>query len=117
MIRSLIIGAAMLCASGAFAGEKLTAVFNVSPAMSCANCEKKVTDAVKFVKGVTDVKASAADNTVTIVYDSESGSPELIMEALAGMGYMATPAKAAPVRKTDTPCPASKTGGLCTETK
>ncbi len=112
MTRKLIICAAVLAALGASAGEKARAVFNVSPAMSCANCEKRVTDAVKFVKGVTEVTASAADNTVTVVYDTESGSPELVMEALAGMGYIATPAKAAPAKRTGQPsaCPASKTG-------
>lgn len=56
--------------------------------MTCGHCEAKIQKAVKTVPGVKDVRASMADETVTII--PEKGHPvdlEKVKEAIISLGY------------------------------
>ena len=73
-------------------GKKQEAVFTV-PELSCGHCEMKVGKLLSTVEGVVDVKASAADKRVTLVYKgSTAPTLETIAAALGDSGYTATEA-------------------------
>lgn len=73
-------------------GKKQEAVFTV-PELSCGHCEMKVAKLLSSLDGVVDVKASASDKRVTLVYKgSTAPSLETVTAALGDSGYTATEA-------------------------
>ncbi len=60
-----------LMAAGAPAETLKTVVVTPTPKLTCQNCEKKVKDNVRFVKGTKKIETSVKDNTVTITYDAD----------------------------------------------
>lgn len=60
-----------LMAAGASAVTLKTVVVTPTPKLTCQNCEKKVKDNVRFVKGTKKIETSVKDNTVTITYDAD----------------------------------------------
>lgn len=60
-----------LMAAGASAETLKTVVVTPTPKLTCQNCEKKVKDNVRFVKGTKKIETSVKDNTVTITYDAD----------------------------------------------
>lgn len=67
-----------------------TAVFTVSPKMSCQNCENKIKSNLRFEKGVKQIVTSLADQTVTITYSPEKTTPEKIANGFKKIGYTPT---------------------------
>ena len=61
----------VLMAAGASAETLKTVVVTPTPKLTCQNCEKKVKDNVRFVKGTKKIETSVKDNTVTITYDAD----------------------------------------------
>ena len=51
-----------------------TLVVTTTPQMHCANCEKKIKDHIRFVKGTKKIETSVPKQTVTIVYDSKKSN-------------------------------------------
>lgn len=71
-----------------------TAVFTVSPKMTCQNCEKKVKSNLRFEKGVKDISTDLKAGTVTIRYSAKDTNEANLIKAFKKIGYTATPAAA-----------------------
>ena len=57
--------------------------------MDCGNCEKTITEYVKFEKGVKDLKVDHVSNTIRIEYKKGKNTPEGFAEAIEKKGYTA----------------------------
>lgn len=57
--------------------------------MDCANCEKTLTDNLKFEKGVKDLKVDHASNTIYVEYKEGKNSDDGIAKAIEKKGYKA----------------------------
>lgn len=86
---------AMVIAIGCLAADNVTAVFSVTPGMSCQNCENKIKSNLRFEKGVKDITTSLSDQAVTITYDPAKTSETKLIGAFKKIGYTATTAKGA----------------------
>lgn len=62
-----------------------TVVYKV--AIDCKNCVKKVQENISFEKGVTDLKVSLEDQTVTVTYNPEKTSVLKLQQAIEKLGY------------------------------
>jgi copper chaperone len=61
-------------------------VFNVE-GMSCSHCVKAVTDAVKALDGVVDVKVNLEGGTAAVEYDAARVTEDRIRAAIEDEGY------------------------------
>jgi periplasmic mercuric ion binding protein len=59
------------------------------PHTQCEMCEERITEAVKAVPGVTDVKANAAIDSTKVSFDKTKTNLASIEKAIAGVGYAA----------------------------
>lgn len=82
----------VLGASAKSPKDSATAVFTVSPQMSCQNCENKIKSNIRFEKGVTDITTDLKGQTVTVTYNPAKTNPEKIVKAFKKIGYTATKA-------------------------
>lgn len=57
--------------------------------MDCANCEKTLTEHLKFEKGVKDLKVDHSSNTIYIEYKDGKNSDENFAKAIEKKGYKA----------------------------
>lgn len=57
--------------------------------MDCANCEKTLTENLKFEKGVKDLKVDHTSNTIYVVYKDGKNSDEGLAKAIEKKGYLA----------------------------
>lgn len=55
--------------------------------MTCGGCSSKVTNALKAVNGVDDVKVSLATGQATVQYNEKFTSPEQLKSAVTAAGY------------------------------
>lgn len=76
-----------------FAKNENTVCFTVNPPLVCANCENKVTNNIKFVKGVKAIKPSAKTNTVEVTYDADKTDVSKLIDGFKKIGYDATVAE------------------------
>lgn len=121
----LVVAFAVLGTPDSYAGEKnkdhaaATAVFTVSPKMTCQNCEKKIKSNLRFEKGVkvivTDVKAG----TVTVTYLPKVTSVEKIISSFKKIGYVAieTTAETARGECAESKCSSCQSATGCTSSK
>ena len=63
-----------------------TELLNVT-GMTCGGCTGSVTNALKAVAGVGEVKVSLATGEATVQYDERQTSPEQLKSAVTGAGY------------------------------
>ena len=70
-----------------------TVVLTTNPQMHCANCEKKIKDNIRFVKGIKSIKTSLQDKTVTIEYDADKTTVEGIIKGFKKIKYEAKEVK------------------------
>lgn len=56
--------------------------------MVCANCEKIITDQVKKIKGVKDVKVDYSEEDVQVTYDVHKTTYKKIKKAIESKGYI-----------------------------
>lgn len=70
------------------AAEKETRVFTLDHQMS-QHCEKKIMENLRFEKGVSDIKVSLPDNTITIVYNPAKTDPAKLIKAFKKIGFNA----------------------------
>ena len=75
-------------------------VVTTTPIMYCENCENKVKNGMRFVKGVKKIETSVSDQTVTITYDADKNNEENIIKSFSKIGY-----KAEKVEKGEDPPP------------
>lgn len=96
MKKTLIaLGMAMVLAMGAGAKapqKETTAVFTVSPKMSCANCENKIKSNLRFEKGVSSIVTDIEKQTVTVRFNPAKTDSAKIVKAFSKIGYKALPA-------------------------
>lgn len=64
-----------------------TLVVVTNPAMHCSNCENRIKENIRFVKGTKRIEASAQTNQVTIIYDNRKASYNDYGAAFAKIGY------------------------------
>lgn len=76
----------------AYSQERSRSVYNVSPAMNCQNCVNRVRQAIGALEGVDTVCPDLASQTVVVVYDGNTLKPDMIVNAMAEIGYTITPA-------------------------
>jgi len=63
--------------------------------MTCGGCTSNVTQALKAITGVGDVKVSLSAGEATVQYDERLTSPDQLKSAVKGAGYGVDPANAA----------------------
>jgi len=59
--------------------------------MTCGGCENAVTFTLKELKGVQEVRASHAANTVNVTFDEGTVTPAVLKSAIEGLGYTVAP--------------------------
>ena len=64
-----------------------TLVVSTSPQMHCANCENKIKQNIRFVKGVKRIETSLPKQEVKIVYQGEKATFTDFEKAFARIGY------------------------------
>lgn len=80
---------AALAANVAAVGAKdiKTVVFTTQPQMHCQNCENRIRNGVRFVKGVKKIETNVEQQTVTIKYDADKTTTENIKKGFQKIGY------------------------------
>lgn len=94
MKRNLIFSLMLIFATTVLAKDIKTVVFTTTPQMHCENCENKIKNSVRFVRGVKTIETSVENQTVTITYDADKTSPEKIREGFTKIGYTVKEVKA-----------------------
>lgn len=94
MKRYILLPLMMLFALIASAKDIKTIVFTTTPQMHCENCEKKIKNNLRFVKGIKSIETSVEAQTVTIKYDADKTTPELIQNGFTKIGYTVKVVKA-----------------------
>lgn len=84
--------------------KQATAVFTLTPKMTCQNCENKIKTNIRFEKGVNDIRTSIKDQTVTIKYNPKATNEEKLAAAFKKIGYQAKSVNA----EAQAPAPAKK---------
>ncbi|HYQ58396.1 MAG TPA: heavy metal-associated domain-containing protein [Draconibacterium sp.] len=72
-----------------FAQKKENKVVCFKSNMDCADCEKKVSDYLKFKKGVKDLKIDHVSNTIMVEYKDGKNTDEKLAAAVKKKGYKA----------------------------
>ena len=93
MKKLLALVLAVLFGVSCYAQSSSRVVYALSPNMNCENCAARVQSALQALAGVDSVKTCLGAQTVEVVYNGASLKPEVIVQALAGIGYTATPAE------------------------
>ncbi|WP_372650984.1 heavy-metal-associated domain-containing protein [Draconibacterium sp.] len=76
-------------ANETFAQKKENKVVCFKSNMDCADCEKTVTEYLKFEKGVKDLKVDHASNTIFVEYKDGKNTDEKLAAAIEKKGYKA----------------------------
>lgn len=87
MKRNYLLSIMMLFATTMVAKDIKTVVFTPTPQMHCDNCENKIKNSVRFVRGVKSIETNIGKQTVTIKYDADKTSTELIRKGFDRIGY------------------------------
>lgn len=89
-----IIAFAATMVGGAQAQTKSdTLVVTPTPRMHCQNCENKIKQNIRFVKGTKKITTSVPEQTVTIIYDGRKTRYEDYVAAFRKIGYTVEKAK------------------------
>jgi len=72
--------------------------------MTCGSCTSKVTNTLKTMPGVSDVKVSLSAGEATVQYDERLTSPDQLKSAVKGAGYGVDVTNAAPNHKSKGGC-------------
>ncbi len=87
--------------------DKATAIFTLTPQMTCQNCENKIKSNLRFEKGVSSIVTNLKGQTVTVTYDPAKTDKTKLISAFKKIGYTAS--ETAPAAK-DT-----KAGSCCAD--
>jgi len=82
-----------LCVAMASAKDIKTLVVTTTPQMHCASCENKIKGNLRFEKGVRRIETNIPQQTVTIEFDAEKTSADVLVKAFGKFGYKATEVK------------------------
>lgn len=61
-----------------------------SPRMTCAKCEAKIKNNVRFAKGVKSISTNLKEQVVEVQYDADKGSKEGVLKEFRKLGYTVT---------------------------
>lgn len=86
----LMLLAMLFAAVTASAADKATEVFTLDHQMS-THCEKKITENLRFEKGITDLKINLKENTITITFNPAKTDSGQIIKAFKKIGFNAFP--------------------------
>ncbi|WP_297091991.1 heavy-metal-associated domain-containing protein [uncultured Draconibacterium sp.] len=78
-----------LNASETLAQKKGNSIVCFKSDMDCLQCEKTVTEYLKFEKGVKDLKVDHASNTILVEYKEGKNTDEKLAAAIKKKGYKA----------------------------
>lgn len=87
---SLLILTATLSVS---AKDYKTVTVTTQPQMHCENCEKKIKGNLRFEKGVKQIATDRDQQRVTITYDADKTTADLLIQSFGKFGYKATAVK------------------------
>ncbi len=59
----------------------------ITKGMTCASCERTISNALKKVDGIKDARADYATETTKITYDGSKVDMDKIKEAVESVGY------------------------------
>jgi copper chaperone CopZ len=82
LVLALISGATVM------AKDIRVAVFQVKK-MHCENCVKKITNNIRFEKGVKDIAANLDAHEVTVTYDADTNNIKNLQEGFKKINYEA----------------------------
>ena len=77
----------------ALAKDIKTFVVTTNPQMHCENCEKKIKNGLRFIKGVKEITTNVKTQTVAVKYDADKTSEQALIDAFQKIGYTVTPKK------------------------
>lgn len=60
--------------------------------MHCEGCETRVSNALRRLDGVHDVKANANEQSISVSFNTDEVSPEQLESRLDQLGYKVVPA-------------------------
>lgn len=83
---AMIIG---ITTGNTFAQKKGNEVVCYKSNMDCVDCEKTITEYLKFEKGVKDLKVDHVSNTIVVEYKSGKNTKEGFAKAIEKKGYTA----------------------------
>ena len=72
--------------------------------MTCGGCTSTVTNALKMMPGVGDVKVSLSAGEAAVTYDERVTSPDQMKSAVEGAGYGVDATNSAPRRQSKGGC-------------
>lgn len=99
----------MLSTTFALAKKNLKVlVVTPTPQMQCVNCQNKIKKNLRFLKGIKDIETSLEKQTVTITYDADKITPEVIMKNFETFGYTVKEVKKGDGKSS---CCGAKSGG------
>ncbi len=76
-------------ANHTFAQKKELKVACFKSNMDCADCEKTITEYLKFEKGVKDLKVDHVTNTIKVEYKAGKNDSKGFAKAIEKKGYLA----------------------------
>lgn len=83
LVAIAVLGLLTICAS---AKKIQTIVYTPNPKMVCENCEKKIKDTLRFIKGTKKIETDLKNQTITITFDAEKTSKDAYEKALKKIG-------------------------------
>lgn len=92
-----------LIGMSAIAKDIHTVVLTTNPGLRCHNCEAKVTEQLRYVKGVKRIDASAETQTITVTLDLDKSGVQVLIDNLKKLGYEATVKSDVPTPRADKP--------------
>ena len=88
-MKKFLLFALLLSSFAAFAADKKVEIFTLDHQMS-AMCRKKITENLRFEKGVSKIDVSLEKNTITIAYDAEKTDTDKLIAAFRKIGFNAS---------------------------
>lgn len=82
----LLVGVAT---NSLYAQKKTTEVACFKSNMDCENCQKTITEYLKFEKGVKDLKVDLVTNTIKVEYKAGKNDTNSLAKAIEKKGYKA----------------------------
>lgn len=87
MKKTIIIIAAVLAVSPAFAARKPQKQVVFASSIHCAACARKVQENIAFEKGVKDLKVSVEQKTISVSFDPAKTDTSRLSAAVRKLGY------------------------------
>ena len=86
---TIIMGLVLITIGSLSAQKTENKVVCFKSSMDCANCEKTLTENLKFEKGVKDLKVDHVSNTILIEYKDGKNTDEGFAKVIEKKGYVA----------------------------